>query len=641
MLNAEQLQALKTLSEAGKVFLAADGGLSSVNHEDRTVDVVWFTGIDVPRTNWWTGEQYVLRFDPKGADLSLLNNGAPVLDNHSSWNGAADQKGRVEKAWSEGGKFLGKLRFSKRPEVDGLWTDIEDKIVTKFSMGVEILESTEKRDDKGRLLMKTANKWRPFELSVAPIPADFNTTTLSNDVLRATAQFQKEAPSMDPTNESTGGEARKEEEAAKLRAEGARLERERQAGIEQLCGPFLKRGEMDAAFIAQLKGNDQMTVEMAKGEILSHLAKRSAENPIQHQHGEIVRDETQTRRDLMTAALLNRIDAKNKVDEQNDFRRMTCLRMAEEALSRAGIRTRGLAPAEIAKLAMHNTADFPYVLENTARKQLLVAYETAAPTYRQWTAPSTSPDFKTMSRVQLSEAPSFLQVPEGGEIKMGTMSDKREQYALATYGRGISFTRQMLINDDLGAFNRLVFAFGLQAGRLENKTIYAILTANANLADGVALFHAGHGNLGAGVIGNTGLDAMFIAMGTQKGMDGETILNLTPQFLIVPKAKEATARAAMTAVGPSVKMSDQNMFAGRLTVVADGELDGNSTTVWYGAADPALAPAIEYCHLEGASGPQVIRKENEGGILGVTLYAFLDFAGKALDHRPLYKSSGV
>jgi hypothetical protein len=172
---------LRRLREAGKEFLTASGGLSSINKEQRTVDVVWFTGIDVPRMNWWTGEQYVMRFDPKGADLSLLNNGAPVFDNHSSWGGAASQKGRVEKAWAEGGKYLGTLRFSRRPEVEGLWMDIQDQIVTKFSMGVEILESAEKRDDKGKLQMKTATKWLPFELSTAPIPADFNTTTLSRD----------------------------------------------------------------------------------------------------------------------------------------------------------------------------------------------------------------------------------------------------------------------------------------------------------------------------------------------------------------------------------------------------------------------------------------------------------------------------
>jgi hypothetical protein len=97
----------------------------------------------------------------------------------------------------------------------------------------------------------------------------------------------------------------------------------------------------------------------------------------------------------------------------------------------------------------------------------------------------------------------------------------------------------------------------------------------------------------------------------------------------------------MMAVGPNVKTSDQNWFAGRLQVVADAELDGTSTSVWYAACNPAIAPAVEYAHLQGAEGPQILRKENEDAILGVQLYAWLDFGAKAVDWRPIYKSSGV
>jgi hypothetical protein len=170
---------LKQWRESGRELLAAEGSPATANSESRTVDVVWFTGMDVPRTDWWTGDQYMLHFDPKGADLSLLNSGAPVLDNHDSYCGAAGQMGRVEKAWVEKGNYMGTLRFSKRPEVEGLWMDIASGIVSKFSMGVEFLEIVEKRDAQNKLLTKTATKWRPFEISVAPIPADFGTTTLS------------------------------------------------------------------------------------------------------------------------------------------------------------------------------------------------------------------------------------------------------------------------------------------------------------------------------------------------------------------------------------------------------------------------------------------------------------------------------
>lgn len=355
----------------------------------------------------------------------------------------------------------------------------------------------------------------------------------------------------------------------------------------------------------------------------------------------VTADVADKRRGNMVEAMLNRMNPASAVDEQNDFRMMSCLRMAEESLTRNGVSVRGKSPNEIAVLAMQQTSDFSSVLENVARKRLLARYQIAQPTYKLWSAPSTSPDFKTMTRPRLSEAPTFLKIAEGAQIQIGTMSDTKESYALVTAGRGISFTRQMLINDDLNAFNDLVSRFGDQAAIYENKTVYSILTANAALADTVALFYATtHINLGSGVIGNTALDAGFTAMGIQKGIDGVSILNITPKYLIVPKAKEATARAAVTAVGPSVKASDQNWFAGRLEVVADGVLDASSTVEWYLAADPGIYPGVEYCHLEGAQGPQLVRQENVNGILGVNLYAYLDFAAKAVDFRPLYKSSG-
>jgi hypothetical protein len=135
---------------------------------------------------------------------------------------------------------------------------------------------------------------------------------------------------------------------------------------------------------------------------------------------------------------------------------------------------------------------------------------------------------------------------------------------------------------------------------------------------------------------------MFGKMGAQLGVDGVTVLNLIPKFIIVPKAKEATARASVLATGPNLAASSQNWFAGRLEPVADGELDtnGSGTTKWFGAADPAIAPGIEYCHLEGAEGPQFIRKDNEQGVLGIQFYGYLDFAAKAVDWRSLYYSTG-
>jgi len=330
-----------------------------------------------------------------------------------------------------------------------------------------------------------------------------------------------------------------------------------------------------------------------------------------------------------------------KADNGNPFIGLGLMRFAEESVRLQHNLNRIPVRDEVVRLSMHSTSDFANVLENSARKQLLRSYDLVPVSYKAWAKASTTPDFKTMSKSAISAAPSMLEVKEGAEITMGTMSDRKEQYALTTFGRGFSFTRQMLINDDLGAFNDLVSKFGAQAARKENAVVYAILTANAVLSDNVALFHSTHANLGVGAIGNTGLDAMYGAMRIQKDMDGSSILNIQPKYLIVPVSKEVTARNAMAEVGPNVKVADQNHFSGRFEIVSDAVLDATSTSVWYAIADPSIYPGVEYCHLEGNEGPQFIKEENQNGILGIQFYCYTDFAAKAIDYRPLYKSSGV
>jgi phage major head subunit gpT-like protein len=646
-------------------FLAGQN-VSSINSEKRTVDIIFFTGADIPRMDFWTGEKYVLRFDPSGADLSLLNNGAPVLDNHNLWDGSVSQKGVVEKAWRDKKDFKATLRFSKRGSVNDLWSDIEDRIVTKFSMGVEILKV--KKTEENDLKMRIAEEWRPFELSVAPIPADFGTTTLAaehgDQINSVTINDQTMGTSPNggsmPDKVDTTGTGAQTDVSTKLTAEQMYQDSleaaRRKAVVEELAR--IKRirevtrwCNLEAEFADKYVDNNTLASDY-QTIALNEQAKRGLEyGDTREHHVSLVRDGADKRRGAMETAVFGLMSPKDRCkDSQNPFAGLTIKQIAAESVRLERNLNRHPDDATVARLAMQATADFAAVLENTARKQLLARYNFANPSYRTWCKPSTTPDFKSMTRVRLGEAPTFLPVAEGAQIALGLMADTKETYSLATYGRGVSFTRQMLINDDLGAFNDLIGAFGQQAARLENKVVYLILANSASttapyaFADGYALIDGTHHfNTDTGVLGNTAFDSMFGLMRVQTGVDGSTVLNLVPKFLIVPAALESTARSVTTATGPNLAPSSQNWFAGRLEVVADGELDLNGSGVvhYFMVADPAIAPCVEYCHLEGAEGPQFIRKDNEQGVLGMQFYAYLDFAAKAVDWRSIVYSTGA
>jgi hypothetical protein len=627
--------------------LSAEFAAAQANREERTVPMTFYAGATVLQFDWESGvHELTLSMDSGACRLGALKSGrAPFTLGHASPNDPLATLGVILNPAIAEGKATADVRFSKRADVEPVYQDVLDEILCNVSVGAKLLKLKETTKDGDRMRSFLATSWEPFAVALVGVGADpgacFKAAAGEVDV-ECEIEFAGRASSpqeqvMEETKPGQGGGAPagvSHEQAiqAALAAEESRVQE-----INKIVG----LGKLDAAFALQ-HITSKTSIEQFREVAFARLAERSAAGaPTQGHHATLTVDERDKVRLAGGQVVMNLFDRKNVVDSANDMRGMSVLRLAEELLHRTGRAEKGMSKARIAELSMHNTADFPYILADSARKQMLAAYALATPTYRIWAKPSTSPDFKTMSRLRLSEAPTFLKVNEGAQITLGTMSESREQYALLTAGRGASFTRQMMINDDVGAFLDLLNAFGFQAARYENKTVYAILTANAAMSDSVALFHATHANLGSGAIGNTGLDAMFSAMAIQKGLDGVSILNLMPKFLITPAAKASTAQTALTATGNNVKTTDQNWFAGRLTPVSDGELDASSTAVWYGACDPAIAPGVEYCHLEGAEGPQSIRKENEDAILGVQIYMFLDFAAKAVDFRTLYKSTGV
>lgn len=434
------------------------------------------------------------------------------------------------------------------------------------------------------------------------------------------------------------------------RAAAAQAEQARAADITELC----QRHNVATLALGLIRSGS--TVEQARAAVLDELARNdAAAGGHRNVRVETLRDEAQTRMAGLQEAILNRIDPRAQLtDNGRQYRGLSLIEIGRDIIEADGQSTRGMSRLEIATRMLQvrsagymGTSDFGSLISNVASKRLRSAYEQAASTYRVWArqAPN-APDFKDITVVQLSGAPELLQTNEHGEFKYGTLSDGAEKYNVVTYGRIVALTRQAIINDDLRGFDRLVQAFGNSAARLENRLVYAQLTGNPTMADGVALFHATHGNLGtAGTVldGITKLGAARMAMRKQTGLQGEK-LNVTPRYLIVPTALEQTAyQYTSSAYVPAIADNVNEFRAGGRTAlepVVEPLLDDASATAWYLAADAAAMDTVEYCYLDGAEGP-VIESEMGFEVDGVSLKARLDFAAKAVEHRGLYKATGA
>lgn len=373
-------------------------------------------------------------------------------------------------------------------------------------------------------------------------------------------------------------------------------------------------------------------------------------------HVTITRDEGDTLRSAVTASIMLRAnpqalkaDAPEREAARN-YRGMSLMEVGRVFTEETqGIRLRGLDKRELAgvllgldtRAGMHSTSDFANLLANVASKRLRSAYEAAPQNWKKLGRQSNSPDFKEKSVLQLSSAPSFKKVRESAEFTYGGLTDGVEKYALATYGRIIAITRQTLINDDLGAFDRLPLLLGRSAAELEASTFWAVLTANAAMNDTVALFHANHGNLlSATTIDETNLGLAKAAMRKQKSLAAKAAdrepLNLTPRFLVVSPDKEIVAQKMLTAVIANAT-SGVNVFANSMELIVEARLTGNG---WYTVADPALIDTIEYAYLEGEEG--VFTEQRIGfQVDGIEVKGRLDFAAKAIDWRGMTHNPGA
>lgn len=448
------------------------------------------------------------------------------------------------------------------------------------------------------------------------------------------------------------------------REAGARAERVRVAGITELAE---KHGRRALGQSAVKRG---VSLDAFRNELLRALEKGEAENDTSGNVRADQRIEPQARGETekavkrgeaITDALLHRADPSNfkPTDAGREFRGMSLIEIARDSLEVAGIRTRGYSKMEIAEKALrmgglHTTSDFPTILANVANKTLRRAYEAAPQTWRPFTRQVTAPDFKTMSRVQMGEAPQLEKVNEHGEFKRGTIGEGKEQYAVLTFGKVVGITRQVLINDDLGAFTRIPSMFGIQAANLESDLVWAQIIANYAMGDGTALFHANHGNLGAAAgITADSLAIGFEAMRLQKGLDGKTFLNLTPRYLLIPVAAVTKAEQVLTATTPAMVATAATgivpEYLRRLTPISEPRLDGGFTDPatgtaitgsrfnWFLAGDPAQNDTVELAYLEGNEG---VYTESRMGfdIDGVEVKVRLDAGAKTIDWRSFYKN---
>ncbi len=598
----------------------------SVDPDARTVEVVWSTGAPVKRRDLDGDYVERLSLDPEAVDLSRLI-GASVLDAHRQ-TAVRDVLGTVRDAAVTGKQGIATIQFSARPEVEPVWQDVTAGILRHVSVGYSVEAWDESTEDGRRV--RTAVRWTPHEISLVPSPADPGATVRMEDCImeQHTTAPEESLAQVEAANEGTGTDTVQTRAVVNAAIRSiARI-----AGLDQNWVD----GQIDA-------GVDADTARRAAFE---ELANRSAP-PIR---GEQVRvelgeshDDAALRARQMGEALYSRINPQHQLSEPaRRYAYATPVDMARELLALRGESTVSLSPATLITRALHTTSDFPIILGDTVGRVLRDAYQAAPSGVRRLGRQTTARDFRSVNKVMLGEAPLLEKLNEHGEIKAGTMAEAREAYRVETWARKIGITRQVLVNDDLGAFADLARRMGQAAAETEARILVALLESNngngPKLSDNKTLFHADHGNKAASgaAISDATLSAARLALRTQTGIEDRTI-RVTPRNLLVPPALETEAEKWLASVSPA-RADDVNPFAGALSLVVEPRL--SNAARWYVTADPAEIDGLEFAYLAGGEGPQV---ESKSGwdVDGVEIRVILDCGAGFIDHRGWYANAGA
>lgn len=667
-------------------YVAFTGG--SYNAETRTVEAVLATGSRVQRL-WWSEE---LDMGAGAIDLARVNqNQVRFLFNHNS----NDVIGVVERIWMEGAALCAVIRFADTPRGREFAGMVQRSELTGISIGyqvrnwklVEVLENDHE--------IWRATDWELLEASLVSVPADPNAGVRSlqpgqpsgsaapqpseDDMRRSLmaggmlAAFGAARALFQPNTDQGGGQpaapaapaapaspAAPESRAAPVQpapaAPAAPVAPAAPApAAERALSPTEMLQLQDQARSLGVETNVRGAFEAAGADyasvsraILEAAAARQAANtqnlPTGGSRGVIVNDERDTQRSGIRAAILHGLRTGNGGQAELPAEAQPYARhsLSDLAMVSLGERTAPRSTAdriELYERAFHTTSDFPLLLSGALNQRLAEQYRVAAPIYRSIAQQMTFVDFRAHEVLRPGDFPTLKPVNEAGEIKFGTFGEGHEKVAVGAYGIQFGLSRQLMINDHMGAIDRVLANQGNMIALFEEFTFFAMKAVNSGdgpvlLEDSKAVFHADHGNKAATgtAITEAALSAGRAAIRKQKTPSGVQ-MGTPPSILLVSPDKETEADKAIAA-RPN---GEYNPFEGKLRTVVGGQLTGNS---WELYADQTFGANWTWGLLDGFTAPR-LRVENVFGQQGVKISLEHDFGCGAQDFRFGYRNAGA
>lgn len=384
--------------------------------------------------------------------------------------------------------------------------------------------------------------------------------------------------------------------------------------------------------------NTETTVDLARKDVLEAIAKQNqSTTPAGGAAGSVEVGASDLERFLDAAEdgiLLGAgiIDAEREPDRAEKIRATGLAALGPQMIARNVLRLAGVRDADrLDPMAVwervhqldsgvgHGVGDFPLLLANVGNKAVMSGWTLSPVTYPLWTKRGNLSDFKTAKRLRLSEGAMLEERAPGEPARAGSFAERGEDIALDNFARAFSYTRQMFLNDDAGAFADLGSRIGGMARQTIERQVYVLLTSNSGagptLEDSVALFHADHSNLAT--VGTTPTQTTIAtavaAMMTQTGMgdDGASlVVGAPPRFSLSGPTRAMVIESIVKSPnwGSDARRDPQNTKVAAIDPIYVPQLELLAPNAYYFVADQSLAPTCEVAFLNGIDQPRTTTK---------------------------------
>lgn len=629
-----------------KQYAVREFTIDGVDEATRTANLTCMT--DKPCDNWFVPESCIC--EKECVDLKRFRNGVmPLLFNHNR----DYVLGQIQDVNFGEGRVRCKAKFDEDEEADKIFKKVKSGSIKGVSIGyrrkhtVRVEAGCEYRGKKYEERTDVTDKWEPYEVSIVSCPADpdCGVGRELKDLEMEIEEHKEEKEMGEDKNKTTAtpapaaGDSSKQavntEDAARA---AAAAERQRTIGIMTLCRKFNVAPEKVDDYLK----DEKCTVDKVRKDILDEMAEN--QKPAKVTVTQDAGDKFIERAVDGLAVHYGVIEEKDAVKGANEYRNGSLRTIAEDCLLAGGdVSERELRHMSSVDLfnrlfSGHTRAmgseQFASVIDQFSNKTMQQGYKEQPTVFQHLVSRGSNKDFKPTHKYRLGfDGEPELMPPESGEFKYQEMKDSKISTEIHTYGKAISFTREIFINDDMGS---VVKAISMQSGgfrRLQERLFFEMLVSGIT-------YSSDNGNLVL-VTKNISTKAyaeMRKLMHKQKDEEEKAYIGVFPAFLV------ASDDYAMEHEQLLVSLSDPaqnnanvaNIMRDKMKLITTPYLEGKP---YYTVAAPKQMAGIEYTVLNNVDRPlsRIVIPQSH---LGIDYQYYMDFGFNKLNDKAFCKNDG-